>query len=143
MRHPFRSAETDLVEPNLATASLDGTAALLVVDPLRFGRSARLGLDAPGLANVCGADHLAKTLARILAVRFLRPETARRDEQFARCGHSVARKFLEPLICVRRQTEREHVDAQLDRGRYLVEGPMTSPSREYRFFAIGFDRLAS
>ena len=83
-------------------------------------RLGRVGLRLRG-AIWAAAIISASRAARVAAVRILRAEAPRGDEQLAGAGDPASGDALQPLVDIGVQAEPEQVDAQLDRGCDLVD----------------------
>jgi hypothetical protein len=82
---------------------------------------ADLGLDPLRLADVGLGDEFRQPRPSILAVLLLGPVASGSDDDLARRGHACAGKLLQAGVDVRGEAELEHVAAQLDCSRDLVD----------------------
>ena len=102
-------------------ALLDRAALALLVDPLGLRGPARPRRLALGLDHMGSGDHFRQPAAGIGAVGLLRAEAPRGDESSPPPVTRLPAMLLQPLIGVRVKAEPEQVDAELDRGRDLVD----------------------
>ena len=111
------------ISPNVTfpRALLDRAALALLLHPLCLRGPARARRLALGLYHMGSGNHLRQPAARVGAVRLLRSETPRGDDELAAAGDAAAGDLLQPLVGVGMKAEPEQVDAKLDRGRDLVD----------------------
>src|SRR5690606_7748957 len=103
-------------------AALDRTALALGLQPPRLGRARGPGGDARLRRTQAGVDERVQAFARVLAVALLGAEALGLDHQHALVGQAPVAAGQQALAHRLGQRRRVgHVEAQLDRGRDLVD----------------------
>src|SRR5262245_19870000 len=115
---PYRLVQSRLHLPQ----ALDLGATFLRLDPPLARSLGWLGRPARDRAHRGAPDELDQPVERVLAVGLLRAVALRLDHQHALAGEPSAGEPLEPRTHLGGQARRAaHVEAQLDRGRDLVD----------------------
>src|SRR5712691_390979 len=120
---PFAVRISILLEPRLDLAqALDRGAAFLAFEAALARAPGRLGRPARDRRHRGALDQLDQPVERVLAVALLGAVALRGDHQHALVGEPPPGEALEPRAHVSRQRRRAaHVEAQLHRGRELVD----------------------
>src|SRR4051812_11110555 len=107
----------------------EARAPCLGVEPPQLGRPAHLGLEPLRRADMGFGEQLRQPCPRILAVGLLAAIAAGGDHDLALAGHPTAGELLQAREDVRRNPEPIDIDAQLHRGRDLVDVLAARPPR--------------
>src|SRR5262249_13158295 len=101
---------------------LHAAAQLLPLDALALLCARRLRRDAPLRRHQRRPDKRGEALARFVAVALLRAVAVGADDEHALVGHAPSRAPAQTVARGQRQARRmTHIEAQLDRRRYLVD----------------------
>src|SRR5579862_9913237 len=119
--YPASIAAPSIIEPARAAACLDVATAFLAFQPALLGAERRPGRAARRRAHHGFAKQLDQTFDRISAIPLLGAEALGMDDDDAVLGHALAGKALQPGAGVLRQHHAARVEAQLGRGRELVD----------------------